>query len=196
MNIPEGYGEAVYTFAKDGDPEPMISAWGVLTLGDPPTVEDANDLFEAWSTGGIKVSTTAVTTLTSVTLRIAVGADNAMLDAVSDHAPVAGSSGALCAPSNCAQLIKKSTSSAGRKGKGRLFYPDVQAETVDHNGFLLLDSLPGYIENAQDWLTAINAVPVITNVVVLHTSPADVPSTVTGVTVDGRIATQRRRMRP
>lgn len=105
-------------------------------------------------------------------------------------------------PPNTAYLVKKSTGLAGRANRGRVYVPpyEISEGTIDNSGYL---SGAGQALRQASWNTFLAAVEAITpgntTLQLLHTStlvdPTPNSTTVTAVTVDGRVATQRRRLR-
>lgn len=103
-------------------------------------------------------------------------------------------------PNNCAYLIRKRTDAAGRRGRGRFYLPGVAEANVSPTGVLDGVLLPEANTAAAAFLTGVQALTSVQDMVVLHrseglgTEPA--PTPVTSLVADTRIATQRRRLRP
>lgn len=107
----------------------------------------------------------------------------------------AGSIAGEGVPPQVSVLMRKHTSSGGRAGRGRSYWPGAQMGGIDESG-----TIDGVVLTA--WQTAcvafINQVASeLATAVVLHGagSPLTTPSPITSVTVDGTLATQRRRLR-
>jgi hypothetical protein len=196
MHIPVGFGTVSYIWIKDGDSEEMVTSFGFHTLGDPPTVSDANLMFEAWSTSSMQTTTTDSLTLLRVEYGVAVTTDDELIVATSDEAIVNGAGTSDPAPINCALLVKKVTGLSGRKNRGRFYYPDVFADVVSPAGVLSPAAVIDYQAAVLDWFGTLAAVGVLDGAVLLHTDPLDTPTPVLQVIVQNKIATQRRRLRP
>jgi hypothetical protein len=140
--------------------------------------------------------------LVGVTLYVGTGAGTPPSVHESTVVPVVGTVDAAPLPQNCALLIRKRTSLAGRRGRGRFYAPATSEDQVTPTGIIA----PFLVQLHQDaWSAFYNSliapqsgppnIPVI-----LHRSEGiGVEPTPTGITqfvVDGRIATQRRRLRP
>lgn len=98
------------------------------------------------------------------------------------------------APSNCALLVKKNTALGGRRGRGRMFVPafNLGAENITPTGGVESLSV------IQGWWSAFYtnvATDALTPELVLHHSDGAPGTALTGLTVDGVLATQRNRMR-
>lgn len=193
--IPPGYALLVYRFALASDPEEMVFTIGV-ELGDAldPDVVAGNAItaFQAgfdpsfWSNESKFVGVSAY-----------IGNDGPTIVGEFYVDQVGTASGPTC-PSNCAMLVKKRTGTAGRRGRGRCYFPNMflNEAAVDSRG----DIGDAYLELRQDavdaWLAELNGGdPAFAAAVVLHTS-ALAPTPITGMDVDTKIATQRKRMRP
>lgn len=93
---------------------------------------------------------------------------------------------------NTAVLIRKVTNQGGRHGRGRLFWPGIPQAKVNANGTVLAATLTTLTTEWAAYLTTLagaNLPPVL-----LH-SDAESPTLLTGLVPDGRVATQRRRLR-
>lgn len=96
---------------------------------------------------------------------------------------------------NVTLLVHKRTLFGGRAGRGRMFVPGLQESSVDEKG--ILDS--GTVTAAQtafDGLLSDLGTSLLIPVL-LHgaASPITIPSTITDLVVDAKVATQRRRLR-
>jgi hypothetical protein len=96
---------------------------------------------------------------------------------------------------NVAVLIRKNTARGGRPGRGRMYLPPFIVDQVSVSSVGLLNTalLAGMQNLATSWLVTSLAT------VVLHDSAAPggtTPSPILSVTVQPRVATQRRRLRP
>lgn len=110
-------------------------------------------------------------------------------------------------PQNCALLVDKNTMLGGRKNQGRFFLPGALAEgDVDNVGVISPATVAAWQTRADDFIDYLNDAASGSGataespaaMVILHnaTDPGDeVPTTVSSLTVQGIISTQRRRLR-
>lgn len=103
-------------------------------------------------------------------------------------------------PPNVSLLVRKTTARGGRRGRGRMYLPWVlRDDGVDDVGNVNSGPLANLQTAADDYLTGLLALSDPAPMVILHsaggsTAPGT-PNAVTGLVVDQRIATQRRRLR-
>ena len=107
-----------------------------------------------------------------------------------------GINGAANTPPDSPQvalLVKKSTAGGGRQQRGRMFLPIVAESQTDAGGMLTTASLNAFETAVDAWLAdlAVRNVPMV----LLHNAVETLPTPVVGLTVDVRVATQRRRLR-
>jgi len=136
-----------------------------------------------------------------------VEANGLWFDGTNEHSLLeplaeAGTGGTGVLPSNCSLLVRKNTSFAGRAFRGRMYWPSMLAEgDVDINGIIdgaVVTALQGHFDTLfDDYLDSIpGAVPSL-----LHDKVTDdvldptLATPLTSLTVQPKIATQRRRMR-
>lgn len=95
-------------------------------------------------------------------------------------------------PPQVAFLVEKRTAAGGRSGRGRLYLPGIIETLADNGGNIALAVLTGWEGILDDWLADIEAVS--TGMFLLHTASSD-PTKVTKLSLDPKVATQRRRLR-
>jgi len=194
VQIPTGFTQANFRWSVAGDPEFMVCTLGLFdSLGetDPTTIAsrvgtawDACDLTTAsemaagWSAGTVLVTYQSTTGPVTIEAGTAVGGT--------------GTAGTL--PNNCAVLVRKFTSTGGRRGRGRIYLPPAyllettvnQVGTIDPAEVssiqLLVDDLLFQLSQ-QDFLPR------------LFHEDGGVPATITQMLVQPKLATQRKRMR-
>lgn len=124
--------------------------------------------------------------------------------AISTIGPTAGTHATLSVPPNCAVLIRKNTGLGGRRNRGRCFFPWMGG--ADELGVIDAGDVSGIQDDANDWWDDLDALAnggtVIANRV--YDLPWDDPNrqllevnigaVVTSFTVEGTVATQRRRL--
>lgn len=107
---------------------------------------------------------------------------------------VAGSTTGEALPPNVALLVKKRTALGGKRNRGRLYIPGIDEDTVDTAGVIDPTALVAMQADVTAWLA--DMVTNSTGMRILHTEPPGEPTiAVTSLVLDGRAATQRRRLR-
>lgn len=200
--IPPGYLQAVYVFLQDGDSEEQVVTCGHEIDGaSGATGEDAaDDLFLSFANRIVDVVMSNQFRLMAVD--VYVGNDGGNLVYRSGQPPQTGAGSDPIIPQNSANLIRKRTDTAGRRGRGRMYLPSVPESAVNTVGVLT----SGYVANMQaafdNWYDDLTAMVGgrLYPPVVLHRSEGSgvepPPTAITQFVVDSTIATQRRRLRP
>lgn len=198
--IPAGYSQVQLPLSHALSLRSALVTWGVDSsdaAGDfVQLADDMVAVFEDAFAGELASDVT----IGPATVR--AGTDGGDPLAVTGSQTGVGLETAAIAPSNVALLIKKATGTGGRRGRGRMYIPwIVQDAAVDEVGMIAGGSLPAYQGDATDFhadLAAGTTGTWATPMVLLHDSsgagPEPGPSTVTGLTVDGMVANQRRRL--
>lgn len=197
--IPPGFAQIAYELRLAGDSELIVTTIG-LDLGVAGASQIADLAFQAFA---LEVMPGVSNQLTLERATAYVGQDGAppdVYDSTLTQVVGAGASGML--PQNCALLVRKRTDLAGRRGRGRMYVPGLDETGVTANGTLTAGTLAawqalftGFYERLTDGVDQAATPPVV-----LHRSegigPEPLPTPITTLLVDGRIATQRRRLRP
>jgi hypothetical protein len=98
-------------------------------------------------------------------------------------------------PPSVAVLVRKSTSTGGKRGRGRFYLPWCLATTsVDEAGNVASAAQANLQTKCDSFKSQLAATPSFMPLVLLHQVGSSTPSLITGLTVDGRVATQRRRI--
>ncbi len=194
MAIPLEFGEAWFAFSVLGDNEPMYShlAYGVSATITQAAVDAG---FTAFQTA-FAVRFDADMSLLGGHFLEQTTAGIRRWDA--SIAPVAGSLVGSPLPNNCAWLIKKSTDLGGRRNRGRMYLPCPQEADVDAAGICLSASVLAMNTQLAKLMpggTIHTAFGFLGDPVVLHETGSQTPATVTDLSTQPKIATQRRRMR-
>lgn len=197
VSIPVDHALARLVWTASGDAEPMISTIGLeLAPGTTSPTAVATAVGLAWSTAWPAASLSNLYTFVGVSLTI--GPQPGTGPSADVFTNTAGTSASAMLPSNCAILVRKITALGGRENRGRMFLPAgyLAEGSVDHNGVIsgaVLTSMQSQMNSFQSGLVAS---PLIDNTSVLHAvgSPS-APTTITALTVQTKIATQRRRLR-
>nr|CRY97734.1 hypothetical protein [uncultured prokaryote] len=201
--IPAGFGQVGMELRNSGDPDSWYMTFGVAI--DRPEVEDSvigakiNQAFEeSWL-----LSMTANTTLVGCQFTRGVAPFENITSFTASGETGDGSTGRL--PQNCALLVAKRTALGGRRNRGRFFVPNVLTDgAVDNVGVIGQPTVDAFQAVADQFLGDLadedyEGYAISLPMVILHneassgTTPS--PTTVNKLTVDGRISTQRRRLR-
>jgi hypothetical protein len=189
--IPQGFAQVRFRLTLTGDLEEMINTIG-LDVGAITTDQ-------AWADAVSQAGADFYKTILGTSYRYE-GADIAVGTATPGQ-PVlvesvtgagAGTSSGSRLPQNCALLVKKNSASGGRHNRGRFFVPGISEADVGDNGALTSGALTFFQGEVNTFFTDLQVVS--DNVVILH-NDLTFPTPCTGFQVDGRIATQRRRLR-
>jgi len=109
--------------------------------------------------------------------------------------PKAGEAGGFGAPPNTAILIKWDATGGRAQRGGRTYLGGVDEDQVQTNG----DLTSGYVTNIEDDVEAFQATLATHSIAMVINSKTGeasyAPRTITGFSVDPRVATQRRRLR-
>lgn len=202
--LPVGIGEAAYRMRLTGDPDQLVNVMG-LDFATEPTLATANALMASW-TSRIGPVTSSLITLEGVHILYQSDSNN-QIAVDSNSTAVAGSKGSstLLAPPNVTYLVRKRTGFAGRKNRGRIYFPGVVEGDIDNVGVVQGSVLTALQAAFTAWYgDLVTHTPVIVHSGLCtvgdtgHAGPHDVtplPATpILSLEVDDRIATQRRRL--
>ena len=195
LTVRDDEANLFFEFALAGDPEPMFTALGI-------TFEDGLDhdaqailCIDALQLAQIELAVEIPSDYSlgpgHADLGV-TGGDNIRVDGL---ATTPGLQVSDATQQNTAWLIKKSTLVGGRKGRGRMFVPGAVDGFVSPSGVLdpsYRDSLQTAVENM---VAAILGLTGINGITLFHEEEV-AGSPIIALTVDNRVATQRRRMRP
>lgn len=101
-------------------------------------------------------------------------------------------------PPNSAFLVHKRTDLAGRRNRGRMYIPGIGQNQVDDQGNVLAAQITSANTVLAQWMGTLFSGGVFDGPVILHAtgiSPTPPPTPITSITLDPRIASQRRRLR-
>lgn len=191
--------QGVLEFSLDNDPEPMITTCGI----DPSAY--AGDFQAAVQHFGLSFwDTFQAPWGDEYTLNRAifyVGQDG--VSATIPYEVIIGTAGGSSStrpPQNVASLVDKITNVAGRRGRGRFYFPGMLSDGgIDGNGDVQSSALTDNNTRLATWfddLTVPGAgytaslVPVI-----FHASGDQTPTPITEFRMDPKVATQRQRLR-
>lgn len=92
-------------------------------------------------------------------------------------------------------LIHKATGLAGRKFRGRMYLPDILDSQCDSQGNLNASAIAKLQGIADAWFGLHGAEDLIGDPYLLHADGLTAPTLITAMSVEGKVATQRRRFR-
>lgn len=188
MIIPLGYAHVVHKFTGQQAPFGAAVTYGVELPVAADGQEVAADLDAAFGTNFLKQMNAGIT-LDSTTVKFGPNSTGPQY-VVSNPRPGLNS-GEGEAPS-VSVLVRKTTSVGGRTGRGRMYLPGVMDSQVNTNGTLPFATVSALQANADDFYAALVALEL--PMVLLHSAVSS-PTPVNSLEVDGRAATQRRRLR-
>lgn len=201
LDIGADMGVAKLKFRCQGDSQEMISTIGFARTGTASASQVATEIATAWllafPTGGF--ANTYAFTGCDVAIgppqSAEVGQDNRNVPGGPTFAPL---------PTNCACLITKMTSQAGKGGRGRMFLPAafLSEGEVDANGFISGPALTQLQASADDFFAHAGggtSESVLAWLLFHNTTSANpggsLADPITSLSVQIQIATQRQRMR-
>lgn len=209
--IPEGAGLVAHRYTIAGDPEPMLTTLGVVLEDPDPFLDCVNDIDAAWKAELAAMACDAYQLDSTVLYVGEAGGATSVYESTNAAVPGAISGNAL--PQNNALLVTKVTALSGRRMRGRMFIPAVQAAAVTETGTMSGSTIDTWQPMLDDYLTAVNAVLGVA-AVLLH-GPATEwvlvngqprrqpvagaypgPTLIASLRLESTISTQRRRLRP
>lgn len=189
MIIPSGYAQANIIYVGTGAPHGAQVAIGldISGFGGSP-VDCAEAVWDAYDAAGLLDTMADQVALDSVHVKFGPNATGPAGDFAVGSSGTGGNGGAA----QVAVLVRKSTPLGGRKGRGRMYLPGVPESQVDPGGFLATGVAASYQTRASAFLGGLAAATI--PMVLLH-GDSTTPSLVGALTIDGTVATQRRRQR-
>lgn len=190
--IPDGFAEVTLVYSLTGDPEHMTTSFGVDALG-PASLEDICTEFEgefsAWMTQWADAYT-----LVEVHGKLNNG--GTFLEHI-EPSNTPGAAAEQVLPQNVSVLVKKVSGLAGRANRGRNYFPPGRLAEVDVNNTGMIDGADVTAIQAEldSIFASLVADPDIDGLVILHSIAGPVPTPITALQLDNRVATQRRRLR-
>lgn len=192
--LPVGYGVCTIAYL-------LVGAFreSVVTFAfDPPVIDPqahASTINGLLTGAGGLGNATSVSTLWSYRgVRVTEMDESGPIGGSSDQS-IVGTLSAAPAPPNFALLVRKVTSSGGRRNRGRMFFPPcfISEGNINEDGTIPAASVTAL----QSKFTALrdNLVGASLSPVILHSESPFTPTPVTGFILQALGATQRRRMR-
>lgn len=188
MTIPAGFGQAMFVYGGTALPLGAAVTLGFQQTGTTTPAEDAFDLHQAMRDVTAAMCATECSLISTM---VKFGPDATGPSAVYTQVQAGGRSGGAAAP-NTAMLVRKQTAMGGREGRGRFYLPGPSEEDIDEGGLLsatLRDAASAALGVFFAALIAADLPPYL-----LHDSGTP-PTAITTLSLDQRVATQRRRLR-
>lgn len=200
MTIPVGFGQCTHIFAGSS-----LDTGAAVVFGfehDSSTVPEtaAAALHDAW---GDEIMPQLVNVVQLTQTIVKFGPDDVGPSA-EFNAVVTGGDASPGAPANTAYLVTKTTALGGRRGRGRMYLPGVDETEVGGDGVVTPAKLTGLDTAIQAWFARVIALPWLGSLQLLHEpsapgtenpSPEPPPTAIITLTVQQKVATQRRRLR-
>ena len=206
--IPGGYGLVTFVHTLTGDPEPIVCTIGAgPSINDDVAAQAVVDAFRnAWVTNMVpNFPNSYQLTRTEMRYHVPLDADDDPFNVVVNNTAATGGSAGQAVPQNVATLVHKRTAFAGRQFRGRMFLPPPGEADVDAIGQLATAHRSALNADLAAFLVEIRGAgsasyPDDTDVYLFHTLPdgellAPLPTIITTLDTDLRVATQRTRLR-
>lgn len=192
--IPPGFGQVRLVWETAGLTRPMVVTHGIAAVGLEAT-DVADDIYtDVTGAGGIAEAAFMSSQYTFKGVTVTVMKNLGPF--IGEHlADVVGTGSIDSMPPNCAVLIRKSTGLGGRRGRGRMFVPPYNpAESVVGPSGTIATTPLGLLQTRWgQYLSFLSGASMPMQL--LHSQPGFEPVEVTALSVQSRVATQRRRLR-
>lgn len=193
VKVPPGFAEVWIRFDTASDPEPMYCSLGLgLSVGTTGTLARTNEILNVIETNLDNIVSSSYTIGGGYILWGQDGQFDLRID--STNTPQVGDAG-TAVPQNTAFLFKKNTGLGGRRNRGRFYVPGVPEGSVDEVGRLSSGALSAAAGIADDIYTTLIGLSTVDSLQLFHNSAPFDPTFLESLTVDNRVATQRRRLR-
>lgn len=191
MIIPVGYGSVGLPIVNSASSRRAFVTWGFQNSGaliGPSIIGDAvMDALEA------TVSPTLDSSCTIGPAEVRVNIGGTELVGLATESQTGGSADQRPAP-NCALLVQKVSGVAGRKNRGRFYWPwAVNNASINEAGIISAGTVSDFQDVFDTFLENLTTEGVPMRI--LHNT-AGTPASVISLNVSNLVATQRRRLRP
>lgn len=189
--IPNGFGTATIRMQLPGESGPGFNVLGLEREGTLTALQTAQQWGDAINNAGSPWTLLSNQVDTDqVEVRLNIGGE---LHIAAVALSITGGGADPMAPPQVSYLLKKGSGFAGRANRGRIFLPGVEETAVDPGGALTSGAISALQGAANQFLSDLGSLG--QEMVILHENPALTPRVVTSLIVDGRVATQRGRLR-
>lgn len=189
MTIPAGFGQATFIFGGAAVPLGAAITFGFENGPDASAIACANAIAEIFNDEHFEDQLCTDCNVTNLKVKLGPDETGPFADRVTlFNGSLGGGSGAV-AP---ALLVRKITDLGGRKNRGRMYLPGLRESDINEGGVVN----PTRVAAAQLFWTDVlgDLSSALFGMAVLH-GDSTAPTEVTALTVEGVVATQRRRQR-
>ena len=188
--IPDGFGQATLEFEYIAGPSnPLACVFGYINDGAQSPAANASFIADAFEQ---HVMSNGHIANNIQLMRVNVIQNPGSVTA-SQFSGFVGPSAGMAFPANTTYLIKKATALGGRQGRGRLYMPGPNINSIVEGGVLVAGAAASLTSAFEAFNTDLGSVSI--EMYLLHTLAATPPSAVTSLSCDPLVATQRRRIR-
>lgn len=193
--IPTGHVLMKFVFTLVGDAEEMICTLGAETTASSNTERATalNDAHDSWADNVLPLQSNFIQL---VRVDGVFGDGSGDIPISSTAAAITGGETGGTLPQNCSVLVQKLTALGGRRNKGRFYVPGIDETDVDNAGSILTTPLAAWNTAVNNLQLGLESDSFLDRLVIFHSAAPLTPTIVSDLRVDGRIATQRRRLRP
>lgn len=186
--IPAGFSQVTLVLGGTALPNGAVTTWGVDTqiIEEPQAIVE--ELYLAGA-GLVAEVCTSNTTLEAVELKFGPTATGPTFRF---DGTATGNQGTNALPPNTALLVRKTITGLSNRFAGRAFMPGIPESIIDSAGIIESASVAQFQGAFTEWYEAL--VSIIGPPVVFSATSSD-PQESTSFNVQGRVATQRRRLR-
>src|SRR5215831_6153930 len=171
--IPHLYAQATLKFTGAAVPLGAAVVFGISNQGDADPSALANDVEDAWQSGGMKDLYTPDTVLSSILIKKGPNDTGPFVERTMNHPGTASGEPGYAGAS---LLIRKNTGLGGRKNTGRMFVPGIAEDNIELGGGIESTYLDGAQDAADAFLLRLveseeNQIPMV----ILHSSGSAQP---------------------
>lgn len=194
--IPPGFAQGLLRWQQTSQTKEYLCTIGLDLDGNPAADDVASELRGAWSSSF--AASTLATDYAFLGATVYIGQDGGPPLVGESIIPVTGTSAGSRTTQNVAILVRKRTAFGGRRNRGRMYVPAgyLTEAGVGSDGTLDNTFRSTFQTNINAFLTTLPAVGVIAGACILHSTGLVGPTAVTSLTVEAKVATQRKRLRP
>jgi len=188
MTIPVGFGQVLFRFEGEAVPTGAAVTFGFEHSGTFDVDDKAATFATIWDGSLLNQQ---MNTINLVEVLVKLGPDDTGPTGAWTGVFTGSLTGETCPP-NVAALIQKRTALGGRRNRGRIYLPALRETQIHDDG--VVDS--AYLDELQNVATIfLGDMDTEGNPLVILHSGSGAPTPITALNVDGRVATQRRRLR-
>lgn len=191
--IPAGHAQCRAVFDSEGPSDPVMVVTGhVRPSGLTAGVIASTVANSLWGGPGSLLSMMA-DSFTLIRVDCDMNPGTGDIEQGQWNGSLSGGLGGTAVPPQVAVLIKKVSSLAGRRNRGRMYVPGLEGASCGPDGIVNPTPLGNWQAAADAWLAA--SVTNGVDAVILHETPPDTATPILSLEVQATVATQRRRVR-